>query len=366
MFHTILTLSYTIPGIYLFFRIWSLFIPKKHLWSYLPVFAMMYSVYPLSQSLEDSMNPVSILLGNISNYLLPFFLYLFLLLLITDIFLLINRISGVLNKNLIRRIVYTYRYFSILTALSILIVVAGIINFNTIRSTTYHLKIPAGGSNIDNLRVAFVSDFHLERSVSGKFVQRFVKKISSIKPDILLYGGDIVEGNGDNLGDFELMLRSIRTRYGVYGALGNHDRISNFRDNFFTRSGIVLLRDSTVMINNAFMLAGRKLGRNSREDASEIVSGSTYLPVILLDHIPTDFNNISSTKTDLVFSGHTHAGQLFPINLYLKHVYELSHGHMQKGNTHFIVSSGIRLWGPRVRTVGKSEIVVAEIEFVQN
>jgi predicted MPP superfamily phosphohydrolase len=195
-------------------------------------------------------------------------------------------------------------------------------------------------------------------------VQKYIEEINNIKPDILFYGGDIVEGAGYDIANFEAMLRNIKCRFGVYGIPGNHDRIVNFRDNFFTRSGIVLLRDSVVTVDNSFVVAGRKISRNSRKDAGELINGTSDLPVIMLDHIPTDFNNISSTTTDLVFSGHTHAGQLFPINLYLKSVYELSHGYMKKGNTHFIVSSGIRLWGPRVRTTGKSEIVVAEIEFI--
>jgi predicted MPP superfamily phosphohydrolase len=70
---------------------------------------------------------------------------------------------------------------------------------------------------------------------------------------------------------------------------------------------------------------------------------------------------ISKTSADIVFSGHTHNGQLFPINLITHCVYELSHGYMKKRSTHFFVSSGIRLWGPPVRTTGKSEILVVDV-----
>jgi predicted MPP superfamily phosphohydrolase len=87
------------------------------------------------------------------------------------------------------------------------------------------------------------------------------------------------------------------------------------------------------------------------------------LPVILLDHRPTEMEQISKTSADIVFSGHTHDGQLFPINLITRRVYELSHGYLKKESTHFFVSSGIRLWGPPVRTTGKSEIVVVDLTF---
>jgi len=62
-------------------------------------------------------------------------------------------------------------------------------------------------------------------------------------------------------------------------------------------------------------------------------------------------------------SGHTHNGQLFPINYIIKSMYDLSWGYMKKGNTHFFVTSGLQLWGPPVRTAGKAEIMVINIGF---
>lgn len=90
------------------------------------------------------------------------------------------------------------------------------------------------------------------------------------------------------------------------------------------------------------------------------------LPVILMDHRPTVISQIGSHSPDVVLSGHTHNGQLFPVNLITRKVYELSYGHLKKGETHFFVSSGIRLWGPPVRTTGKSEIVVIDITLTQD
>jgi len=87
------------------------------------------------------------------------------------------------------------------------------------------------------------------------------------------------------------------------------------------------------------------------------------LPVILVDHRPTEMDQVSKTAVDVQLSGHTHNGQLFPINLIIKTMYELSWGHQKLGNTHFFVTSGIRLWGPPVRTTGKSEIMVIDVKF---
>jgi uncharacterized protein len=361
MFHTILTLAYTIPGIYLFIRIWQLFIKKEDRVFYIFTFLLLFLVYPLSNILEDVAPDIAKVAEKVSDYLLPFYLYMFLLILLTDTLLLLNKLVRVIHIGVIRSTVFTYRYLAVIAFLSSGIVIAGIINFNSIRTTEYRITLPQKSSELKKLRIAFVSDFHLEQDVPERFVGNFIRKIKEINPDILLYGGDIVEGSGEGLSTFETMLREINTNYGSYGALGNHDRIRNFYDNFFSRSGIILLRDSLVVINNSFIIAGRIDNPNRRDEANALVADIPDLPVIMIDHRPTDFENISRTETDIVFSGHTHKGQLFPINLYMRRIYELTHGHLLKRNTHFIVSSGIRLWGPRVRTTGKSEIVVAEI-----
>ena len=87
------------------------------------------------------------------------------------------------------------------------------------------------------------------------------------------------------------------------------------------------------------------------------------LPLILIDHRPTEIDQVSRTTADVQLSGHTHNGQLFPLNLITKKIYRLSWGHRKIGNTHFFVTSGIRLWGPPVRTTGKSEIMIIDIYF---
>jgi len=248
------------------------------------------------------------------------------------------------------------------------IVVAGIINLNTIRTTEYRITVPGRSSELGELRIAFISDFHLDEESNPDFVKRFTEKITEIKPDILLYGGDIVEGNnrGENMRHLETLLRSVSTRFGIYGVPGNHDRYSRRGgDDFFSRSGITMLTDSTIVVENFFSLAGRNDSRTRfRKSAAEMADmASDSLPLIMIDHRPTELEQISSTKTDISLSGHTHHGQLFPVNIFTGRVYRLSYGYLKEGHTHFFVSSGIRLWGPPVRTTAKSEIVVVDVKF---
>ncbi len=368
-FHTILTLSYLIPNLYLFVRIWHLFIIKKYRLWYVLIYAILFSVYPLSNMfVSGDARLVTLIFTSTANYLLPFFLYLFLFVLLTDLLLLVNLLFKIIPREKLSGVTFRIRSLLVVICLSVSVVVAGIINFNTIRTSEYQVVVPRKSSDISRLRIVFVSDFHLEESTPVRFVEEFVKKIEVLNPDLMLFGGDIVEGDrqDEKMEHFEDLLSGIKTTYGVYGVLGNHEHYARQdRGSFFNRCGIEILNDSLVIKGSSFVIAGRNDSHiGTRESAEEImknVPGS--LPVILLDHRPTEMEQISKTSADIVFSGHTHDGQLFPINLITRRVYELSHGYLKKGSTHFFVSSGIRLWGPPVRTTGRSEIMVVDVKF---
>ena len=193
-------------------------------------------------------------------------------------------------------------------------------------------------------------------------------KINTLQPDIMLYGGDLVEGDSRNESTeaIESALKSIHTKYGEYGVLGNHEFYSGQdQGSFFKKAGINMLCDSIVKFDNAFYLAGRYDQHFGKRKTINEVLGNNIpdLPILLIDHRPTQLQEVSKTAVDVQFSGHTHDGQLVPINLIISSMYELSWGYKKIRNTHFFVTSGLRLWGPQVRTVGKSEIMLIDIRF---
>jgi predicted MPP superfamily phosphohydrolase len=69
---------------------------------------------------------------------------------------------------------------------------------------------------------------------------------------------------------------------------------------------------------------------------------------------------------DLQLSGHTHNGQFWPLNYFTRAIYEVSYGYRKKGNTQIIVSSGFGIWGPRIRSASRSEVLVLNISFTDN
>jgi predicted MPP superfamily phosphohydrolase len=369
MFHTLITLAYTIPGVYLFIRIWQLFIPAGKRIPFVLTFIFIFAIYPLSNFIgEGSESILAKILSGAANYLLPFFLYVFLLVLLTDMLLLINLAIGIIPKERVKDKSKMGKVFFLIIFLALTIVGAGIINFNTIRRTEYSITVPGRSSQLKTLRIAFVSDFHLQEGVPVRFVERFVKEIEAIKPDLMLFGGDIVEGDreGESMLQFEKLISGISTTYGVYGALGNHEHYSRQEQGgFFRRAGIEILTDTVIIRDHLFSLAGRNDSHTSSRKSAEAVAfmAPDSLPLIMIDHRPTEIAEIGKTKTDIVISGHTHHGQLFPINLITSKVYRLSYGYLKEGGANFFVSSGIRLWGFPVRTTAKSEIVVIDVKF---
>ncbi|MBI9063417.1 MAG: metallophosphoesterase, partial [Marinilabiliaceae bacterium] len=87
------------------------------------------------------------------------------------------------------------------------------------------------------------------------------------------------------------------------------------------------------------------------------------LPIILLDHQPFNLDEAASAAVDLQISGHTHHGQLWPFGYLTEKIFEVSRGYKQKGNTHFMVSTGFGTWGPPVRTGNRPEILEITLHF---
>jgi len=298
---------------------------------------------------------------------LPLFLYLVLAVLLTDAVVGVLRLSRVVSPETVRRPSFRLTRLGFVLVAPALVVAFGIWNQHHLHVSEYSIEIPRRSSPIESLRIAFAADFHLGVLTDPHFMEKFVAKVNSLEPDIILIGGDMAEGRReDAIEKFAAQFRGLRSKYGVFGVPGNHEGYGEHRGDFFNRANIRLLRDEVVKIGDAFYLAGRKDGGRvgDREPIAELLRDTPDdLPLILLSHRPIDLENVSRTRVDIQLSGHTHNGQLFPVNFITAHEYELSWGHMVKQRLHVFVTSGVQLWGPPVRTAGVSEIMLINLAF---
>jgi len=133
-----------------------------------------------------------------------------------------------------------------------------------------------------------------------------------------------------------------------------------------------MLRDKTVILSNGVQLIGRddrdseRMGNTTRKPLPKLIEGlDKNYPIIVLNHQPFNLGDAVNEGVDLHLSGHTHHGQLWPLNYMTNAIYELSWGFLKKGNTNFYVSSGYGTWGPPVRIGNTPEIVVFNLTFTQ-
>jgi predicted MPP superfamily phosphohydrolase len=219
-----------------------------------------------------------------------------------------------------------------------------------------------------------VSDIHLGSLFGKQKVASMVDRINGLHPDLILLVGDILDEAQnpifeDNTGE---PLKMLKAPLGVYAVTGNHEYIGgvNRAVNYIESLNIKMLRDTALLIDNEFYLAGRedrdinRFTEKQRKPLNEILQNVNHqLPVILLDHQPFGLNHAVENGVDLQLSGHTHHGQFWPINYLTNRIYEVSWGYKQKGNTHFYVSCGYGTWGPPIRIGNQPEIVNIKVKF---
>ena len=196
-----------------------------------------------------------------------------------------------------------------------------------------------------------------------------VEKINSQNPDIVLLAGDVFDEDitsviNNGLGKY---FERIKSRVGIYAIPGNHEYFGNIEQklSYLKTHGVIVLRDSTLLIDNSFYLVGRddhSQGCKRKHISKLLLSIDSTKPIILLDHQPFKLNESAENGIDLQISGHTHNGQLWPFNYLTKAIFELSNGYKKIKNTHFIVSNGYGTWGPPMRLGNRPEILVIDLE----
>ena len=355
--------------IYAWYRIRRLIAKRlfKHLWTVL--YVLLILAYPAAESLSHrSISALARPFMLAGYYALPFLLYLTLTVVIADLIVGLARLTTLLSKETVQRPRFRRVRLGLLLMIPAAVVIAGIVNYHYLRVRQYlQVVVPGRAAEAPGLNIVFAADFHLGSLTAGGFMDRFVAKVNALNPDIVLIGGDVLEGHRPEEGaeKFAAPFRQLHPMFGVYAVPGNHEGYGGNRDDFFARAGIKLLRDSAVKIDNVCYLVGRNDGRSrNRRSIEELLREiPDDMPVIVLDHRPTDLERVSLSPVDIQLSGHTHHGQLFPVNLVTKRRYELSWGYLKKRQTHFFVTSGVQLWGPPVRTAGYSEILNIQVSF---
>ena len=232
-----------------------------------------------------------------------------------------------------------------------------------------------------DLRIVQISDSHIGATFHADRFAEYVRDINLLSPDVVVVTGDFVDDDTsrDDMTRSAATLGKLDAKYGVYFVFGNHDKgyfsaasrgwtEEELRQNL-EDAGVVILEDESVLIDNRFYVVGR-IDRSASGGGARMIAPALTAKldktkfILMLDHQPADFDAEANSGADLVLCGHTHGGQFIPIN----HVGEwmgencLRYGHEKRGNTDFIVSSGISNWTFKFKTGCYSEYVVIDIK----
>jgi uncharacterized protein len=189
-----------------------------------------------------------------------------------------------------------------------------------------------------------------------------------------LLAGDVLDEDLEpvlrqNIGE---TLKQLNAPLGVYAIMGNHEYIGGAEQayNYLKSHGLIMIRDSVIKVMDSFYIVGRedrdkpRFSGKERKELADLTNGlDKNYPVILLDHQPYYLEKAAALGVDLQLSGHTHHGQLWPLNYVTSAIYTISSGYGFVDGMHAYVSNGVGTWGPPVRVGNRPEIVLLNITF---
>ena len=296
----------------------------------------------------------------VGSYWMAFFFYALLLNVLIDLVRLGDKVWGFLPA-------FVHHSGSMIAAglflLIILGLVYGTINANSTVINQYHINIAKQAGVRDKLYIIMVSDVHLGNIVGRNRLAGMIEKINQMQPEIVLLAGDIIDGDirpfeEQNMGE---IMKSIQAPLGVYAVPGNHEYLGGqYRQLLVALEdcGVTVMRDQYLLLDD-FYLVGRddKISRQRKPLALVMDGVNKNYPIILMDHNPIDIKESLSNHIDLHLSGHTHAGQLFPLNLFTDRIFAQDWGYLRMENMQIVVSNGYGTWGPPIRLGNRPEIV---------
>ncbi|RXK08272.1 metallophosphoesterase [Halarcobacter ebronensis] len=216
-----------------------------------------------------------------------------------------------------------------------------------------------------------LSDIHIGGLIDKEFIASIVKRVNSLNADIVVITGDLVDTNIKYAQAALEELKNLKSTYGTYFIVGNHEYFHGVQSiiKYVNSLGIKTLENENIYIgekNQGFYLAGVYDLMGNRVDAykpdlKKALENIKEEPTILLAHQPKFIEEVKDS-VDLVLSGHTHGGQIFPFNFLVKLQQPYIKGlHKYNVKTQIYVNKGTGFWGPPMRLGSSSEITLLKL-----
>jgi hypothetical protein len=233
-----------------------------------------------------------------------------------------------------------------------ILAIASILNYT--RITTVPINVPL--EKLDHtIKIVQISDVHIGNTRTSAYLERVVTQVNKESPDIVVITGDLVDGTTTlEHGSLDSINKINAPVYYIYGNHEYYEGIDTVNALLKTTKATIL-RDSMITTQGITIIG---LDYNdSLHHGREILPAMKFQkPVILLNHVPLDFATAQQQGVGLQLSGHTHNGQIFPLNFIVKLIYEYPVGLHQREKSWIYVSPGTGTWGPPFRSGSNNEI----------
>ena len=221
-------------------------------------------------------------------------------------------------------------------------------------------------ADLFDFSIVQISDLHIGGLIDREFVKHSVEKINSLNADLVMITGDLIDTKIEAVKDTVMELTNIQSKYGIYYILGNHEYFHDPLEiiSFMKMTNIKVLLNECVVIDELKVnitgvtdLFGYRVNQLEPNIDKAFQKCNSDYQTILLAHQPKFIEELKDYKPDLILSGHTHGGQIWPFNHlvklqqpYVKGLHKLSNGSI------IYVNSGIGFWGPPMRLNSQAEI----------
>ena len=227
--------------------------------------------------------------------------------------------------------------------------------------------------SLSGFKIAQLTDLHIGATLGADWLTGVVAEVNELKPDLVVITGDLVDGSVAELREQVAPLAKLSAKHGVFFVTGNHEYYSG-ADEWIAelgRLGVRVLRNEHVSIGEgaeSFDLAGvddlsaGRFGHGHGADVARAVAGrDPSRELVLLAHQPKQILEAALHGVGLQLSGHTHGGQIFPWNLFVRLDQPYVAGLARHGDAQIYVSRGTGFWGPPLRVGAPSEIALVEL-----
>ena len=248
--------------------------------------------------------------------------------------------------------------------------------FNARRAPTIvevSIPLPDLPAALHGFRIVQISDVHVGPTIRRAFLERIVAKVNSLESNLVAITGDLVDGKVADLAGHTDVLRDLQSTHGTFFVTGNHEYYSG-ADAWvleLRRLGIAVLQNEHVVLQHegaSLLIAGvtdysaHQFDESQRSNPQAALKGAAEIATrVLLAHQPRSAAAAEAAGFHLQLSGHTHGGQFFPWNFFVRLQQPYTAGLHKLNKLWIYTSRGTGYWGPPKRLGAPAEVTLLRL-----